>query len=703
LTRTDEVAWRDKLTSYPDDLIALDDYVYREGLAVRLDINRKRLQRKINSLDLPDHKLPKVSAELAALYGKTFEPPFAAGRADRIHLIGTRTPLGEFCTEALRQALCAKAKAAGAPKPESLVTAHYPPYLGSAKQPQFAGLGLPRFLDRCQQIISQARDDRYEVILAPNGGYKTLIAYLTLLGLMEDLPIRYVYEDAEEVLTLPALPLGLDVVRWRREKSRLELIEGEPTDSRVIFDRLSYPGLVEKRQEAGGERFRLSPLARYLEVKYLEVASRSELSRFTSNTTLRANLRNAEGVDFIGMFERLSALADLIWYGDRIDRIVDHGALHHYDLFDIAERILLPLFWWHSDVRGAPEPFLLPEELFALLGAVYLHDCGNVVGSLSVGDTIRSLSDDEIRDHHHVLGYLRLRPVAGRDKLAAREMQQPLHDWLLASKQSLGGTPWGSVGTEVWHGYLNAIATLGVYHRKDAPLDCKKPTEPYRFLTYPVDGLTGDDGVLLPLMRLGSRNCGSVEIPADRMRLLACLLRMIDSLDQQVGRTGPRQRVDFHLADLRRQAATLDHWLKQTRAAFPADIQPELAGWDGLSQPGIASACLALQARLGGQPPAAALAGEYAVRLRDGRFQGGQDKHFAPKQAVRAVRIRPCLEPGSILFEIKLDFDDDVPLDTRVSAEMGILEDVEKEYVNPEVRLTLEGRGIFFICKRTVR
>jgi len=54
-------------------------------------------------------------------------------------------------------------------------------------------------------------DDKYEnVLINVTGGYKALIPYMSILGELYDIPIYYIFEESEELIRIPKLPVQFD-------------------------------------------------------------------------------------------------------------------------------------------------------------------------------------------------------------------------------------------------------------------------------------------------------------------------------------------------------------------------------------------------------------------------------------------------------------------------------------------------------------
>lgn len=504
LPSLDDPLFEESISGWQADDAFEQHFLNKASRSLRADIDTIRNQLKTAAAPT---SLRRKSAELAALFGKPGEEPFSGGSDDSIYLIATRTLPGAFCGLALRDFLAS-------PAPTGSVELRFPRWLGSADRPEFAERGLPEFLNLCFEIVERERDvHKRQVVLLPNGGYKTLLGYLTVLGLLQELPIRYVYEDSLKLLDLPNLPLGLDVHHWLRERNHFLPYVGEPWDPRLE----RYRGIVEIEERNSQQITALTKLGTWLEVQYQSAQNVGPLERLAKYTSLHPLLKDPRDPDagYSRRFLRLAELGPAVWHGDRLTDMVDHAARHHYDLFDLAERVLLPLF--NRAEKEEQSPFLAPHELFLLLGALYLHDCGNVVGYLP---QTGPLTSQLIRRHHHLLGYLRLQ--RGPEITAGQPdwcLSAAIYDWLLNPNLPDAGDPWNWPGKgperqKLRDYWLNPIAALGVYHSSSAPLlALADPGQRYQFL-FKVPPLTDEAGTLLPLLNLQLK-CGTHQVPGN--------------------------------------------------------------------------------------------------------------------------------------------------------------------------------------------
>jgi putative CRISPR-associated protein (TIGR02619 family) len=482
--------------------------------------------------ELEDRKdIAMCCAEMSSLLSR--DENFELNPDDRVLLVGTNTPEGHLCARAIRECIKMRWETIGesAWKDDIVRIKLDVEGLGNAFDEGFGALGLPSFISYVQEQISVQLKENYEVVLLPTGGYKALIPYMVIAGILENVPNRYTYENSQMVLDLPPLPLHVDVPAWLQLETVLDVLEGKNDyqDNHVFTsfnDRVQ--GLMVPNKAGALSR---TGLDRILADRASEVAGEPELVLRTRHSPLLAFLDDNE---LKKRFLKLAAIGHLIWKGERVPEMVDHGLRHHNDLFLLAEKVLLPIFYYRED-------FLAPHELYTLLAALFLHDCGHVVGKID--DRPRPLLPTEVRDHHHVLGYLRLRDW---DKHGGTG------EWIYKALNKESNEDF----RDTWRDFLQAPATIGLYHRKKMLMT--GPSFKYDFFKQKGRYLQSLNAHL-DLETEKSLKVNGDLIGYDRAALLISLLRIIDGLDEQVSRTGGVQDVAFHLALLDTEIAELKH------------------------------------------------------------------------------------------------------------------------------------------------
>ena len=120
--------------------------------------------------------------------------------------------------------------------------------------------------------------------LNTNGGFKGLVPFFTILGMLYRVPVVYIFEFAQQLITLPPLPIGfseklleraMPALQWAREKgvfapnAFLNQVAAYRDDERELFE-----GFLEQVDEVAS----LSPLAEVLIEREIEEAIPVKLS-----------------------------------------------------------------------------------------------------------------------------------------------------------------------------------------------------------------------------------------------------------------------------------------------------------------------------------------------------------------------------------------------------------------------------------------
>jgi putative CRISPR-associated protein (TIGR02619 family) len=411
------------------------------------------------------------------------------------HLISTDTAECLFCASHLGHEVLKNTK----------VTYYVPLGLGAADDAQFVDIGLPSLLSCVAGILNRVEEQDDEATIIPTGGYKAIIPYLTIASILYTKPAYYIYEDSDTLIKLPAPPLSVDTASFRLALVLLENIAGlNEKEATPYFEALSesFQKLVYVNQE---RKYEYNAFGERLKNMFAGQTLRSPLEIRAAGNTLIPRLGKYKDT-----FRNMTRLGDTVWLGDKAPEMADHARHHHINLFAYAELLLLPI------LKNMPH-FLSSEELFLLLGMVYLHDCGHSLSSLPISSGRIPLLPTEIRIFHNLLGFLRLQDNVFQQALQRQGIQLSNFDF-------------------------NNIATLSVYHRKKMPL---------------LNGCcTGPEGTEIELKPLSTISMihNEEKIEGKRLALLAALFRIIDGMDKQVGRAGDANEVTMKaeaiLADL---------------------------------------------------------------------------------------------------------------------------------------------------------
>lgn len=170
---------------------------------------RECVFEKLLKLKLPDD-INDTSAEIKSLMKMGIKYD------DRVILISTDTIDGKLCAELVRDFLHEKR-------------------ILNINQIEIKVISGLQALDGCKfekeglkNLLSYLINLEYEnIVLNPTGGYKSVVPYISLIGMLFNKPIQYVHEDSQDVITLTNIPIKLDENLLFKIEDKLRKIENE--------------------------------------------------------------------------------------------------------------------------------------------------------------------------------------------------------------------------------------------------------------------------------------------------------------------------------------------------------------------------------------------------------------------------------------------------------------------------------------------
>jgi hypothetical protein len=113
------------------------------------------------------------------------------------------------------------------------------------------------------------------VILNATAGFKSLVPYTTLVGLLFKVPVEYIFEMSSELITLPPLPVDFDQAFFARMEPILKRIDEKTSlPQEEVLDKITPEDrdtLLPLLEQADGE-FTLSALGTIVYERYKTVA-----------------------------------------------------------------------------------------------------------------------------------------------------------------------------------------------------------------------------------------------------------------------------------------------------------------------------------------------------------------------------------------------------------------------------------------------
>ena len=167
------------------------------------------------------------------------------------------------------------------------------------QQAGFVNHGLRNFVRLLAQHIREAQRKGVTVGINNTGGFKVQIAYGNIVGLLFKVPIFYIHENFQDVITLPATPISWDYSLFAWHSEFFDWLDAQPRPSAEVTQRLaSLPEQILALLEDADDGFTyLSPLGEaYLEAfrgrlaegetvpVWLSVRARRDWNNFDSST-----------------------------------------------------------------------------------------------------------------------------------------------------------------------------------------------------------------------------------------------------------------------------------------------------------------------------------------------------------------------------------------------------------------------------------
>lgn len=234
------------------------------------------------------------------------------GPDDRVALLATDTAEGRACAEAVAGAIATAFGISG-----SQVRIHRIPALQVRDERRLREEGLPQLVDT---VLAQYVDNpqvRYgsEIVLNLTGGFKGVVPFLAVIGMIFRLRTVYIFESSEALIVLPPMPLTFDLGLFERAAPAIEHINRETAVreseyfSRIVrfqeHERDLFLGFIES---AGAGMVTLSPLA--LALHRIEESGEHDV---LLSPAARAALEASDGIKRLALERILLRVASPLW------------------------------------------------------------------------------------------------------------------------------------------------------------------------------------------------------------------------------------------------------------------------------------------------------------------------------------------------------------------------------------------------------
>ncbi len=272
---------------------------YVEGIRARVAVERDKAREAGGGDEARARRalLSAVSAETHAL--------LALGPIDHIVLLHTDTPDGAICARELGALIEDTMQVE--PRLERVEG------LQVTDAQRFRRVGVQNLFQALTRIRTE-RGGTDELILNATGGFKGVVAYLTLYGLLYRLRVVYLFEFTDELINLPPAPLSFDFEGLARANDALALLKREGVIPKERFfaaiEGLDYHerDRFEALLEEDGDQVTLSCFGQLFE-DARELGQSEVLLHRRARETYEASDGSVRPV-----FERLfSCMADPLW------------------------------------------------------------------------------------------------------------------------------------------------------------------------------------------------------------------------------------------------------------------------------------------------------------------------------------------------------------------------------------------------------
>ena len=170
----------------------------------------------------------EASAESNSLHRMTIDPNAI------VHLLHTDTQDGKVCAEALKDLL--SGRLLKGKKLCKTIELYRVQGLQVDDRDKFRREGINSLFSALDKLYTEAGklDDR-DIALNITGGFKAVVPYVTLFGLLYRIPVVYIFERSNALITLPPAAINFDFDRMAQAAEAIVLLEQEGAITRDRF------------------------------------------------------------------------------------------------------------------------------------------------------------------------------------------------------------------------------------------------------------------------------------------------------------------------------------------------------------------------------------------------------------------------------------------------------------------------------------
>jgi len=140
---------------------------------------------------------------------------------------------------------------------------------------QFDQIGIPNLTEAILKEV-ESYQYQYNIVLNITAGFKATVPYLTFIGMIFNLPIRYIFERSNSIIDLPPIPVEFDKERLKRLEPVIDIISSDYISVDAFREKtgFSYNDVEQSTRDIlllEDGLITLRPTGRILYKKYLQI------------------------------------------------------------------------------------------------------------------------------------------------------------------------------------------------------------------------------------------------------------------------------------------------------------------------------------------------------------------------------------------------------------------------------------------------
>ncbi len=155
--------------------------------------------------------------------------------------------------------------------------------------------GLRSLVDTLIYEVEKAQRKEHEVVINATAGFKAQVVYSTMIGMLYHVPVKYIYEKFQRIVTFNPMALDWDTSLFLNHNKFFQWLDDEPRSQQEVEKRLK--GLPDQESiealltlpDENGEVF-LSPMGGALQRRFLRETEEAEHVSWPAS----ANIENPE-------------------------------------------------------------------------------------------------------------------------------------------------------------------------------------------------------------------------------------------------------------------------------------------------------------------------------------------------------------------------------------------------------------------------